>query len=107
MFNEVLAAGIVTDTPNTLAGTSGLEGILLNLVGFLIPAGAVTLFIMLLIGGIKYITAGANPGNVGQARATITYAIAGIVILAMAYLLLVVIQYFTGANVTDFTLRTF
>ena len=108
MISNVLAAGIVTDKPNMLAGGGGFEGIVNNIISFLLPTGAIILFVMLLIGGIKYVSAGANPGNVEKARATITYAIIGIIILAMAYLILVLIGSFTGAtNITNFEIRVF
>ena len=65
----------------------------------------IILFIMLILGGFKYLTSAGNPENAAAAQKTITYAIIGIVIVALAYLILVLIQQFTGANVTQFTVN--
>ncbi|CAN5399816.1 hypothetical protein BH10PAT3_BH10PAT3_5460 [soil metagenome] len=40
--------------------------------------------IMIIIGGLKYITSGGDGGNVSSAKNTIIYAIVGIVIVALA-----------------------
>jgi len=40
--------------------------------------------IMIIYGGLKYITSGGDSGNVGSAKNTILYAIVGIVIVALA-----------------------
>lgn len=40
--------------------------------------------IMIIFGGLKYITSGGDSGNVGSAKNTILYAIIGIVIVALA-----------------------
>ena len=67
-------------------------------------ASAITI-IMLIIGGFKYMTSAGNPESAAGAQKTITYAIAGIVIVAMAFWILVLVQYFTGAQVTIFRVR--
>ena len=40
--------------------------------------------IMIMVGGFKYITANGDAGAVGSAKKTITYAIVGLVVVAMA-----------------------
>jgi hypothetical protein len=62
----------------------------------------IALFIMLVVGGFRYITSGGNPKAVESARNTLTYAILGMVLLASAYLILRFIGVFTGAPVEDF-----
>lgn len=98
MLNIVLAQ-IVTDQPNTL---SDLEGVFARFIGTIIPFGGIVLFVMLMLGGIKYISSGANPRNVESAKNTLTYAIFGIVLLALAYLLLLIVGYLTGTNLGVF-----
>lgn len=71
-----------------------------SLLGF----GGILLFIMLLSGGFKLLTSGGNPQSAAQARATITYAIIGLIIAASGYLILTVIKNITGANVTEFNI---
>jgi uncharacterized membrane protein YidH (DUF202 family) len=49
--------------------------------------------IMLIIGGLKYITSGGDSGNVTGAKNTILYAIIGLVIVALAQ---VIVQFVIG-----------
>ncbi len=40
--------------------------------------------IMIIFGGLKYITSGGDSGNVGSAKNTIIYALVGLVVVALA-----------------------
>jgi len=107
MINQVHAQIVNPNGPNTLttqAGIQGLEAVFQNVIGIIIPFGAIVLFVILMYGGIRYITAGANPRSVEAARNTITYGIIGMVVLAMAFLILVIIELLTGADITTFQL---
>jgi hypothetical protein len=53
--------------------------------------------IMIIIGGLKYITSGGDSGNVSGAKNTILYAIIGLVIVALAQ----IIVRFVLAKVTN------
>jgi len=75
-----------------------------NVISILIGAGGIVLFVMIIIGGFLYLTAGGNPQQAESARKTITSAIIGIVILAMAYLIIQLIGNFTGTNLTNFSI---
>lgn len=79
-----------------------LQKIFQNLVSALIALGGIILFIMLIVGGVKYITSGGDPKATQGAKNTITYAIGGLVLILISYLILVVIKAITGANVTQF-----
>jgi hypothetical protein len=73
-----------------------------KIVGVVILFTGLVLFVMLIMGGIKFITAGGEPDKVAAARKTLTYAIGGVVLIAIAYLILVIIETLTGVPVTDF-----
>lgn len=79
-----------------------LETIFSNVVGVILGLAGIALFIMLILGGFKYITAGGDPKAVDSARKTLTYAIGGMVLIAAGYLILQFIYQFTGVNVTQF-----
>jgi len=83
---------------------SDLEGMFSNLIGSLLSLAGIVLFVMILIGGFKYITSGGNAEAAAGARRTITYAIIGLIVVAGAYLVLVIIETLTGARVTEFTI---
>ena len=82
----------------------GLNTVFSNVVEVALWFGGIILFIMLLVGGFKYITSGGDPKSVEGAKRTLTFAIIGFVLLASAFLILRFIAYFTGANVTEFNI---
>lgn len=89
--------------PQSDVATIGdLEGVFENVVTAVLGFAGIVLFIMLVVGGFKYITAGDDPKSVEQAKKTLTFAILGIVLLASAYLILRLIEQITGAPVTQF-----
>lgn len=84
------------------ATISGLECVFSNIVQVVLAFGGIVLFLMLILGGFKYITAGGNPQAVEGAKKTLTYAVGGTILLALSFLILVVIQQITGLDVTNF-----
>ena len=87
---------------NDVAQLKDLQGIFSNVVGVALAFAGIVLFIMLIVGGFKFITAGGDPKGIEGAKKTLTYAIAGIVLIALSFLILRFIEEFTGAPVTDF-----
>ena len=79
-----------------------LEGVFGNVVSVVLGLAGVVLFIMLILGGFSYITSGGDPKKVESARNTLTYAIGGMIFIALAYLIIKFIEVFTGVPVTEF-----
>ena len=91
--------------PNKCAPTlSGLDALFANVVSVAIALGGIVLFLLFISAGFKYITAGGDPKGIESAKKTLTYAIAGMILLAAAYLILVFISTFTGVDVTNFSI---
>lgn len=84
------------------AKLSELEGIFGNIVGVALEFAGIVLFIMLIVGGFNYITSGGNPQQAEAAKKTITFAIFGIILLVISFLILRLIYQFTGVDVTQF-----
>jgi hypothetical protein len=80
-----------------------LEVVFARLVSVLLTLAGLIAFIMLIVGGFKFITSGGDPKGVEAAKNTLTYAIGGIVVVAASFLILVFIENFTGATVLDFS----
>lgn len=81
------AAGSTVDCQSTTAGSSSVSGLAKKIVNiFSIIVGAVAI-IMLIFGGFKYITSGGESGRVSGAKNTIVYAIIGLIIVALAQLI--------------------
>ncbi|KKU12184.1 MAG: hypothetical protein UX19_C0005G0016 [Candidatus Woesebacteria bacterium GW2011_GWA1_45_8] len=88
---------------NSSAATlQDLEVVFANIVSAILGFAGIVLFVLLIMGGFKYITAGGDPKAVDGAKKTLTYAIVGFVLVASAFLILRFIEVFTGINVTVF-----
>ncbi len=81
-----------------------LEGIFENVIGAVLGLAGIVFFLILLMSGFKYMSAGGDPKAVESAKKSLTTAIGGIVFIALAYLILVLIEQITGAKVTEFTI---
>ena len=90
------------DADDCAVPLSALNQLFENILGVVLEIAAVVLFIMLLVGGFKYITAGGNPKMLESAKHTITYAIVGLVVAAGAFLVIEFIEQLTGANIRTF-----
>lgn len=75
-------------------------GILKNIISILAPIAGIAFFIMLLVGGFQFVTSGGDPKAAGQARATLTYAVIGVILVVAAWLIIQAIAQFTGVDVT-------
>lgn len=74
-------------TASAEAGTSAVNDIITLVINlFSIVVGVVSV-IMIIVGGLKYITSGGDSGNVTGAKNTILYAIIGLVVVALAQLI--------------------
>lgn len=100
IVQEVYAQGL--GTGNEPAKLFELEKIFGNVVETLLALAAIALFLMLVLGGFKYLTSQGDPKNVEGARNTLTYAIGGMALIGLSFLILKFIEFFTGANLTEF-----
>ncbi|HMI09084.1 MAG TPA: hypothetical protein VK497_01650 [Candidatus Saccharimonadales bacterium] len=85
-INETMMEGAEsargTDQVADLFGTSGIFSTITNILLFAVGAISV---IMIIIGGLRYVTSGGNTANVTAAKNTILYAVVGVVISLFAY----------------------
>ncbi|KKR80781.1 MAG: hypothetical protein UU73_C0002G0098 [Candidatus Daviesbacteria bacterium GW2011_GWA1_41_61] len=85
-------------------GILQLQKLLQQLIGMIVPLAFIALTVMLVWGGIKYITSGGDSKALSSANATVTWALLGILFLVIAWLVLRLIEAFTGVQVTQFCL---
>lgn len=74
-------------TPGTQACTeqqSGLQGTVTTVVNVLSVVVGIVAVIMIIIGGFRYVTSGGKQESVSAAKNTILYAVIGLVIVALA-----------------------
>jgi len=81
------------------------EAVFENLVTVAASLAGIVFFIMLLVGGFRYLTSSGDAKKVEQAKGTITAGFLGVVLIVAAYIVLVLIKNFTGVNVTEFVIQ--
>ena len=85
-----------------VAKISDLQTVFQNLVRSILGFAGIVFFVLLLVGGFRYITSGGDPKAVEGAQKTLTYAVGGLILILLSYLILVFIGVITGTNVTEF-----
>lgn len=75
-----------------------LETLFENVVRTVVSLSAVALFIMFVIAGFSFLFSGGDAKKLEQARGTLTNAIIGLVVIVAAYLIIRIIQVFTGVD---------
>ncbi len=93
--------GSGTGAPDVATFTC-LEPLFKNVIQAIIALAGVALFIMFLIGGFSFLFSGGDPKKLESARGTITNAIIGLIVIVAAYIILRIIEVFTGVPVTKF-----
>lgn len=88
--------------PTDVATIQGLECVFYNISATLIPLAGIAVFVMLMVGALKMITAGGEPKAVQKASQTITFAVVGLVALLGIWFVLKLIFQITGIDVTKF-----
>jgi hypothetical protein len=78
-----------------------IVGIIQNIIKFLAPAAAIAFFIMVVVGGFKFLTSGGDPKAAASARSTLTFAILGVILVVVSWLILLLINQITGVDVTN------
>jgi hypothetical protein len=68
-------------------------------IGAAILVGGLLTLMYLILGGISWITAGGDKGKVDKAREMITQAVVGLGVLAAAFAIFSVVQYFFGISI--------
>jgi hypothetical protein len=93
------------ETIDGVATIKGLEGVFSSIVSLALGLGGIVLFFLLISGGFSYLTSGGDQKKIEGAKATLTSAIIGIIVLILAFLILKLIETLTGANVTQFQIK--
>lgn len=79
------------DVPSSIAGATGGEGsfrsLILNVVNFFLLFLGLIAVIMIIYGGVTYVTAAGNQESIDKAKKIIMYAIVGIIIVLISFAL--------------------
>lgn len=77
--------------------TSNLNKLLTDIVNIFSAIVGVVAVIMIIVGGLRYITSGGDSSKVGTAKNTLIYAIIGLIVVALAQ----IIVHFVFAKATS------
>ena len=86
------------------AGLLQLQQLTQRIINISVGLAFIILTVVLVYAGIKFITSGGDSKSLASAGQTITWALLGVLFLVLAWLILNLIEYFTGVRVTDFSL---
>lgn len=87
------------------AGIDQLQQLLLRVIGLSVGLGFMALLVMLVIGGIKYLTSGGDQKAIASAQKTLTWAILGMIFFALAWVALLLVGAITHLNLTSICLK--
>jgi hypothetical protein len=96
---------VADNNPGDVATLQGLGCLFYNILVVAIRLLGIAMFIMILIGGFKYLVAGGEPKAIESAKGTITSAIVGLVLAILSWFILALISQVTQLPLTDFKLE--
>ena len=89
--------------------TGGLkenELLIQNVLGLLIFGAVLLALVFLILGGISWITSGGDKAKIQAARNRLLYAIIGLVIVFLSFLIVNLVGFMFGVNLLSTTLPT-
>ncbi len=99
-FAQESVAITQTSGKTGLLNSDTLAGVLTNILTIVFVVAAIIVLFMLIAGAFQWITSGGDKEAVAKARGRITHALIGLVILALAYLILRVVGQLVGVDIT-------
>ncbi|MBI2019649.1 hypothetical protein HYS95_03215 [Candidatus Daviesbacteria bacterium] len=88
------------------AGLNDFEALVGNVISVIVGLGFVATLIFVIMTGLKYLTSGGEPKALQSAHMTLTWALLGLLFMALAWIILQLIESFTGIKVTVFDIKT-
>lgn len=70
-----------------------------DIIRIFIVISAVGAIIFIIIGGLKMVTASGDPKKLASARSTVFYALIGLVVIALAFAIVQVVQYILRSSI--------
>src|SRR3989304_937666 len=85
--------------PNTIKPINDIVAIIRAVIQFILVVDFVLAFVMLLIGGIRWITAGGDEKGVAGARNMVSAALSGLVIVVVAFAIILLVETFFNVKI--------
>lgn len=77
----------------------GIVDVMRNIIRFILIVAFIIAFIMLIVGGIRWMMAGGDEKAVEKARGTITSALIGMVVVLVSFALIKLVETFFGITI--------
>lgn len=109
LTSPAYAAPCDSANPNPVdcpAGLTQIEDMFRNLISVVVGMAFIAMVVLLVWAGIKYLTSGGEAKALAAAHAVVTWALLGIIFMAVAWLILLLLKAFTGIDVTVFDIQT-
>ena len=94
-----LALTLDIQKPGNVPQNLTIGNVISAVVGILLLISAILAFLFLILGGIQWITSGGDKAGMETARNKITAAIVGLIIVAAAWAIMVLIGQFIGFDI--------
>lgn len=101
----VSSTGVTITSGPPPANLETLQNLMTRLINISVPIAFMAVTVVLALAGIKYLTSGGDAKAIGAAHQSVTWALMGIIFMILAWLLLLLIEAFTGVKVTQFNLE--
>lgn len=85
--------------PEKIRGIDNIVKVIRGAIQFILVVAFILAFIFLIIGGIRWITAGGDEKAVAGARGMITAALIGLVIVLVSYAIIRLVEIFFGFDI--------
>lgn len=95
VIGHIQPPNAITNITNQ-GGGGGLALVLSNIIQIIFVLGGIAAVFMLVFGAVQWILSAGDKDKVAQARSRITYAIIGIILLALSFVILGVIGQVTN-----------
>lgn len=105
LIPKIFAADNVVDigkpaTTGNFFGFTCIANLVSNAVSVVLILSAIAFFVMLVMGGVQWLTSGGDKTKVQAAQTSITNAVIGLAIVASSYAIYSLILYFFGIDLS-------
>lgn len=97
-------SGITAADASDVATIQGFACLIGNVLSVAITLIGMVALVMFIAASFRYLLSGGNSKSTEQARSTLTYAVAGLVVAISAFIILNLISNFTGIDVSKFVI---
>lgn len=95
----------VSKTDPDVATIQGFQCLIANVLSIFLTTLGLVGFVMLIVGAMRWMLSGGSSQNVDKAKKTMTYALVGLIVALLSFIILRLLAQFTGVNtIMNFTI---